>query len=815
MSYQDRVIRDNPVGFWILDSSPSMGTDYSAGYFSSGVRTTNTATIGAGVVSTDVLPLCTGGTNAARISNGATSKITIANNYEMFYKYTENNSFSMEFWISFDYPPTSSTVVSIGTNITLSFVDSLAKLMLKDSSGNTYYAYLSVDTYDSQLHVVINYSNRVLNFLINGVSSTKISMFKDSYFIDTSAINIVFGPSTGSDYFILDCIAFYNYSLDSEKIIAHMAWAVSNNSPKTYTILNNGGFYDGINDDPTISQRFLFNSEESWNYGYMDNVISEADTLTVKKIPPLLAYNQNEFNSPKVGYSTKSTRPGLVTYGATDDAGLTITDKYNAAVCNNFNQYFDPKYHTIQCQVYIQSTSDREVYFSITNFSFGNLVLSKPAGALTVRLFSDEDANINITSATLTVGWHNIRIIFNGTKTYLYVDGTLSGTGTITSSSIYLEQFSTLYIGNYFYSSTAYTATYPTTSPIQNFSIHNDNSSRLSSYANIGVYTTVLNNTLAISQYGEWKTLLPISSSDTINASKAYLETSSSMTNVQLWASPDDSTYTQLGTNGEQIPGLQLNTTGSQRYIKIIMQSSDSFYGRPSVKILDLLTYKTLYSNSEGMPFSIKEYVGSNQFHTYNDRTKNFNLLARSINFGIHFEPQNGVQVPGMAVINVPSGNTYRTIEFWFRVDTNAGAANNYLLDVDNPTAASLSHNASLVLNYAGADWSAVYINGQSYTNNNKTLVLGEIYHFMGVLNADKSNEIGINAKHNYTFHAHATYGEVCLYSDVKTQPFAQTKYNIQIGRNTQVISDNSYSLIVDKATPITGNWNIISSSIM
>lgn len=800
MSYQYRVIRDNPVGFWILDSSPSMGNDYSSGYFSSGTRTTNNATIGAGVVSTDVLPLCTGGTNAARISNGATSKITIANNYEMFYKYTEDNDFSAEFWLSFDYPPSSSTVLSIGTNITLSFSDCLATLTMTDSSGNKYYAYLNINNYDSQLHIVINYSDRSLKFLINGESSTKILIPYGLYFADTSAIDFVFGPSSGTDYFIVDCIAFYSYVLEYDKILAHIAWAVNDNNPKNYTILNSGGYYNGESDDTMLSQTFRFNTNNAWNDGYMTNSVSENGSLTVKTIPPLVPYNNNQFANPQISYTTSS-----------GGVGLTTTTN-NSALCANFNNYFNPKYHTIQCQVLVQPTTNKEAYFSITNFSFGTLIFSKEAASGTVSITST-DGSISI-SSTLGYGWHNIRIMFSGTTIYFYVDGTLIGSDTLTDE-ISIDQYSNLYLGNYYqYNPDTTTTTFPTVSPIKNFSVHNDGSSRLSSYTNVGNYTATLNNTLAISQYAEWKILIPIDTSVTINSSKIYLDTSSSMSNVQVWASPDDSTYTQLGTNGEQIPGLQLNTTGSNRYIKLILQCSDSLYKKPSVSNMEISTYKTLYSHSEGNPFSISEYVGSNQYHTYNLRSKNYNLLSRSLNFGIHFEPQNGVQVPGMAVINVPSENTYRTIEFWFRIDTNAGAANNYLLDVDNPTAASLSHNALLVLNYAGADWSAVYINGQLYTNNSKTLVLGEIYHFMGVLNADKSNEIGINAKHNYTFHAHATYGEICIYPDVKTQTFAQTKYNLQIGRNTQVVSDNSYLSIVDTGKASVNNWKVIQSSI-
>ena len=794
MSYQDRVIRDNPVGFWILDSSPAMGYDYSAGYFSSGVRTTNAATTGAGVIYNDVLPICTGGTNGARISSTSTSKITITNNYECFYKNTENETLSIEFWLNFVNIPVSSTIMSIGTSISFSFSDNIAKLTLTDSTSTTYNAYLNVEDYDSQLHVVVAYTKKSIFFYINGIKSTVINFTGN--FAETASHNIVFGPATLTDYFIIDCIAVYDYVLILDDIASHIIWATSNSNPQKYTIAQQGGVYDASDEDGLYINKYIYSNGNDWSNGYLNNCIVEGNSLTVKKIKALSAYNTSQSLTPSIGYTTQSSRTGLTTTG------------FNSAVMQNFNKYFTPQNQVIQCQVYVSSVASREAYFSISGFSFGTLVLEKPTSSTNLRIFSETDTSLDIIKTSLTTGWHDVKISFNGNSITLTVDGTLVATDILDTGTITLSD-SSLYLGNYYSSSTGAIVSSPTTSPIQNFSIFNDSDTRANTYSNTGNISIKLNNSLNVSQYAEWKIVLPLDETITIMASKLYYIKNSN--NLSVYCSIDGSTWVKQGTQGEQIPALPLNAVGVPIYIKITMESLDSYYGRTKISYMELLTYSTLNSYSNGKIFSIKEYASGFNSHTYNLKNRAFNLLARPVNFGMHFEPVTGSQVPGMAIINVPSGEVYQTIEFWFRIDTNAGASNNYILDINSPTAASLSHNASLVLNYAGADWSAVYINGQSYTNNSKTLVLGEIYHFMGVLSATKSDEIGINAKHNYTFHSNSTYGEICLYPDAKTQPFAQSKYNMQLGINKQIISDVQLATGQDNVNVYNYNWQILS----
>ena len=104
MSYQQRILKDNPIGFWDLDVvSSNSSPDSSSGIFISGSRSSNNATVGSGVVSETVTPLVCGGTASVSLSQGdSTAKITIPNTYNIFYRGTERKEFCIEFWMSLE-----------------------------------------------------------------------------------------------------------------------------------------------------------------------------------------------------------------------------------------------------------------------------------------------------------------------------------------------------------------------------------------------------------------------------------------------------------------------------------------------------------------------------------------------------------------------------------------------------------------------------------------------------------------------------------------------------------------------------------------
>lgn len=790
MTYQDAVIRDNPVGFWILDS-PDIVDDYSSGYFdASGIRNFNNLTIGAGAVYTDVLPICTGGTNAVRINSGATSKLTITNNYKVFNTNTEASTFCIEFWLAFDNIPNNTNVLSIGNNITLNFSQNTAKLSITDSSGLKYSCFLDIDTYQSQLHITIYYLNRIAYFSINGNESSRIFMNSTSYFAGSSN-DFVFGPATSTDYFIIDCIAFYTYILTKEQVLYRTQLALIDKKPELYTLANSGGYYPARIEDGSVHQTFIFNSNNSWSMGEMRNLIINNSLLTVRKISNPVMYNKlNTASNPDFTNGFKIALAG------------------DSAQLSDFNKYFDPQSEIIACQVYVTSESGEKPILSISGFSFGTLALVKPSSSLSLKLKASGDAAVNNQVSSLTTGtWYDVLISIDADQLTLTV-GSNSSTITLTNGNPSLYQ-SSLFLGNYYDDPS--NSPYSASVPVKNFSVFSKGDARSSDLTNTGNMTLKLASSLDVSQYGEWEMLLPFDSTVSINASRLYHDGNSNK--IIISGSLDRVTWVTQGTAGEQIPALPIKSVGAPYFLKIAIESIESNYVLPSISYMELKTYSTLNSYSVGKVFSIKEYDGNNVTHTYQIKPRKFNLLARDKNFGIHFEPpaQNSGQVPGMGVITVPE--SYQTLEFWFRVDTNAGATNNYIFDIDNPSNAELTHNASLLLSYAGNDISKVYINGYEYTSGTKTLVLGEIYHCMMVFTSAKTDLLYINAKHNYDKHAHCTFGDISIYSDAKNEAFATKKYRLKLGRNTQVISDVNYSIQSDNGVAEVSDWTVYSTS--
>ena len=521
----------------------------------------------------------------------------------------------------------------------------------------------------------------------------------------------------------------------------------------------------------------------------MDNCIIDDGSIRLRQIKSSVIYNP------------------LTTGSATISGGLTTT-LGNSVLVEDFSKYFNPSTNTITCQVYVSSVASREAYFSITDLSLGTLVLEKPASSLTLRLFGSDDALVDITSGTLTAGtWNDVKITFQASQISMTVGAT---TYSINASiPVSTDTLTNLYLGNYYeYNSDGTLNTYPTSNAIRNFSVFKNESSRLSNLTNTGDFTLKLSSDLAVSQYGEWITLLDFTSTITLRGSKLYYTASSD--NISAYGSTDNSTWVQQTYSGDKIPGLSLNTTGVPMYIKFTLETFDSENAKTKIDYAELVTYNELTAFSDGYPFSVSLITDtSTSYNTYNYKNRYYNLLSRNPNFGLYF--QSGTY-PGRASIDPNDTNVMRTIEFWFRMDSWNGN-NGYFFSIS--TSPYLSHNnvSSATLVHSG--FSAVYINGQAYTSGTKSLRAKEMYHFVGVLSSSTSTSGTLNAlTTGVTTRPYATYGEICVYPDAKDAAFALKKYNMFLSKNIQSISDSDYVGINDSVSVFNRNWSTVKGAI-
>jgi hypothetical protein len=802
MSYSNRVMKDNPVGFWRLDGNSE---DSSNGYWNAGTLTLNPATL-TSVTSSGIPPLVTGHTSAVKITSSG--NISITNNYKMFFRGTERESFSIDFWLSFRNIPNNTSVLTIGSsgNIKLTFKDNLATLTLIDSASNTYTALLEVDSYESQMHVAVVYERRNLKFYINGKSSTSIFIDSFYYFKDvySSAPEFKFGPAGSSDSFIIDAIAFYKYALTEDQIRNRLIWGLTDSNPSLFTINNGGGILDPDDQSGSYEGYFLYNNDFTWKLGLMKNCIVSDGNLTSQYISPASLYNPLAIMTAP----TFSTFSGLTALTTSGGESVRFED---------FDKYYNPMTQTITAKAYFVTSSSEGTYFSIEGFSFGQLVVKKTSGSNTITVIAPNNSGGSVSAASQTISsskWVDISIACSGNIMTVTVDGGTPFTLTMTSNITINKAI--LYAGNsYTVSSSGVISALPTGASygVSYISVFDDETIPYD-YTEYGNFTMSLQSTTEISQRSTWEILLPSTTTSNIIGSQATIGTSSK--NVSLYSKPVGGVYKKQNVNGEKLPQLAYGSTGTPMYVKIVIDTPASSFARPKARFLEVALYTSLSVHSKGKSFAIDPYTTSVN-HTYQVKDLVYNILARSSNFGFHFEGDTDgtSETPGMALITLPTGETFRTIEFWFRIDS-VTSGTSYLLGVGSGNGVSISHDnaASPVLTISGFATNLAFINGVAATS--ATLNLGEPYHFMGVLSANSSSTVYLNAISTYgTTQSRATYGNVTLYDDAKTAPFALKKYNKFLGVSTSIISDTALATLYEVVTPVKAKWSTVKGAVV
>ena len=217
MSYQLKVIKDYPIGFWPLDeSSGSTATDIS-GCGNDGTYT--------GSPATNILPLVPGGISGTKITNSSSVTFPITKDYYganvgagFGTKYTSDNDFTLEVWISPSITTTSETPL---------FADATNNIGLFWENGDIVFKVSSTELVRRRLiyskktiHIVGVYNTGGISLYIDSapVASKVLSGFK----FTNSTISLKSGPTlNASDSFIVDAPAAYRYSINATSIRQH------------------------------------------------------------------------------------------------------------------------------------------------------------------------------------------------------------------------------------------------------------------------------------------------------------------------------------------------------------------------------------------------------------------------------------------------------------------------------------------------------------------------------------------------------------------------------------------------------------------
>jgi len=218
MSYQLKVMKDYPIGFWSLDESSGTTALDKSGCGNNGTY--------AGSPISDILPLISGGVSGTKITNTSYITLPITKNYYgisttagMATKYSSDNDFTIECWI---YP----SIVSSSETPIMS--DDLNDIGIYWENGDIVFKVSATDlvrypvTYSKRaMHIVGVYSVDSISLYVDGRLTANKSLSEGFKFTNTT-LSLAIGPTTtAGDSFVIDGPAIYRYSLSNASIQRH------------------------------------------------------------------------------------------------------------------------------------------------------------------------------------------------------------------------------------------------------------------------------------------------------------------------------------------------------------------------------------------------------------------------------------------------------------------------------------------------------------------------------------------------------------------------------------------------------------------
>jgi hypothetical protein len=252
MSYYLNVIKDSPIGFWKLDESSGTLASDSSGCGNNGTY--------SGSPIRNILPLIPGGLCGTKITSTSSITFPITNNYYaaattpgMATKYSSDNDFTIEAWISID--------IANSTASNRIFADSNSGTGLYWENGDIVFK-VELDevrhsvTYSKKvIHVVAIYSTKAISLYVDGVlaASNNLNSFK---FTNTN-VSFVIGPTQSSlDTFTIDAPAIYRYALEENTIRNHYIQGNISSSAIQVVFPDEGVLFSGT--DAQIKTQFQY-----------------------------------------------------------------------------------------------------------------------------------------------------------------------------------------------------------------------------------------------------------------------------------------------------------------------------------------------------------------------------------------------------------------------------------------------------------------------------------------------------------------------------------------------------------------------------
>ena len=312
MSYKSIVLSDYPIGYYPLDDLTTVDvTDYTTlvddyatyqailddtlltsyasiygdiAYDHSGCE--NDA-IYVGDPITEITPIVIGNSRATKIGSGNSIEYSFLNDYtasattsQFATIYSSDNDFTFEAWIHPVFTTNGLTSIIADTDEAIGIFYDNENIVFKVQAE---YVEYTIPHTDKVIHVVGIYSPTLLSLYVDGVlvNTSTISNFQFS----NTALSLASGPTTDAgDYFLINSVAVYRYSLSQSQIQNHYNQNAGL-SPIQIVDPDNGELFELY--DENISTQFIYSypGNKSWDYFITDDLYySDAEqSLSIKK----------------------------------------------------------------------------------------------------------------------------------------------------------------------------------------------------------------------------------------------------------------------------------------------------------------------------------------------------------------------------------------------------------------------------------------------------------------------------------------------------------------------------------------------------
>jgi len=214
----------------------------------------------------DLIPIVAGNSRCTKITNSNSVEYTISNDYaatattsQFGTAESSDNDFTIEFWFYPSFTTTTETpLVADSTNDIGVFYEKGNITFKVDSESTTY----TLPYLKKSVYVVCTYSQESIDMYIDGIRVANKSLSNFSF--TNSTVNFISGPTSNiSDYFLINSVAFYRYTLSQQAMLYHMEEAKSMTA--TNVVEPNSGELFNIYDDAlSLMHSYSYPTDKSW-----------------------------------------------------------------------------------------------------------------------------------------------------------------------------------------------------------------------------------------------------------------------------------------------------------------------------------------------------------------------------------------------------------------------------------------------------------------------------------------------------------------------------------------------------------------------